>query len=78
MVCKEKKDIIFEIYKDTRMVFRLRDIALLLDDENYAILRKKLYYHVHTGKLLNPRKGIDAKAGYKPEELACLLYTPTY
>jgi hypothetical protein len=28
--------------------------------------------------LLNIRKGVYAKEGYKPEELACLLYTPTY
>jgi hypothetical protein len=28
--------------------------------------------------LLNIRRGIYAKQGYKPEELACILYTPTY
>ncbi|MEZ5070104.1 MAG: hypothetical protein R2751_03820 [Bacteroidales bacterium] len=35
-------------------------------------------YYVRTGKLLNPRMGIYAKANYNPEELACLLYTPSY
>jgi len=30
------------------------------------------------GERLNIRKGIYAKEDYKSEELACLLYTPTY
>jgi hypothetical protein len=33
---------------------------------------------VNEGLLLNLRKGIYAKKNYKPEELACILYTPTY
>jgi hypothetical protein len=33
---------------------------------------------VRTGKLLNPRKGIYSKPDYNNEELACLLYTPSY
>jgi len=51
---------------------------MLLEIEKEATLRKKLNYYVKTGKLLNPRKGFYAKEGYKPEELACLLYPPTY
>jgi hypothetical protein len=74
----EKKDLIFEMYRDNRMVFRINDIALLLGIEKTSSLCKKLFYYVQTGKLLNPRKGFYAKEGYKPEELACLLYTPTY
>ena len=72
------KDIIFELYKSSRTVFRIMDIALLLKIDKEATLRKKLNYYVKTGKLLNPRKGFYAKEGYKSEELACLLYTPTY
>lgn len=78
MVGDKRKDIIFEIYRDSRTVFRIGDIALLTDDEKDESLRKKLHYHVQCGKLLNPRKGFYAKAGYNPAELACLLYTPTY
>lgn len=33
---------------------------------------------VHNGRLLNPRRGIYAKPGYNNEELACLVYTPSY
>ena len=70
-------DILFEIYKDSRTVFRINDIALLLDS-NDRLLYQKLNKLVKKEKLLNIRKGIYAKEGYKSEELACLLYTPTY
>jgi len=78
MVGQKNKDILFEIYKNSLTVFRIGDIALLTGDTKTPLLCKKLYYYVQCGKLLNPRKGFYAKAGYNPEELACLLYTPTY
>ena len=78
MVDENKKDIIFELYKSSRSVFRIADIALLLNIEKTDALRKTLNYYVQTKKLLNPRKGFYTKEGYKPEELACLLYPPTY
>ena len=75
---KEKEiDILFEIYKDSRTIFKINDIALLINSGN-PLLYQKLNKLVKKGKLLNIRKGIYAKEGYKPEELACLLYTPTY
>ncbi|MCL2131665.1 MAG: hypothetical protein FWH36_04315 [Lentimicrobiaceae bacterium] len=70
-------DILFEIYKDSRTVFRINDIALLTNSDD-RLLYQKLNKLVKKGKLLNIRKGIYAKEGYKSEELACLLYTPTY
>ena len=78
MVGEKKENIIFEIYKSSRTVFRINDIALLMGKEKDDTLYKILNYHVKRGKLLNPRKGFYAKEGYKPEELACLLYPPTY
>jgi hypothetical protein len=78
MVGDDNKDIIFELYKSSRTVFRIMDIALLVNIKKTTSLRKKMNYYVQTGKLLNPRKGFYAKEGYKPEELACLLYPPTY
>jgi hypothetical protein len=71
------KDIVYEIYKDSRTVFRINDIAMILNIVD-GFLAQKLNRLVKEGLLLNPRKGIYAKQGYKPEELACLLYTPTY
>ena len=70
-------EILFEIYKDSRTVFRINDIALLINS-NDPLLYQKLNRLVKKGKLLNIRKGIYTKEGYKSEELACLLYTPTY
>ena len=70
-------DILFKIYKDSRTVFRINDIALLINSAD-RLLYQKLNRLVKKGKLLNIRKGIYAKEDYKPEELACLLYTPTY
>jgi len=70
-------DILFEIYKDSRTVFRINDIALLINSAD-RLLYQKLNRLVKKGKLLNIRKGVYAKEGYRSEELACLLYTPTY
>jgi len=78
MVGEKNRDTIFELYKSSRTVFRIMDIAMLLNIEKPESFRKILNYYVKTGKLLNPRRGFYAKEGYKPEELACLLYPPTY
>jgi hypothetical protein len=74
----KKESFIISIYKDTRTVFRLKDVALLVGDSNFKSLNNKVNYYVRTGKLLNPRKGIYAKPGFNPEELACIVYTPSY
>lgn len=74
----EKKDIVLAIYRESRTVFRLKDIAVLVGEENFQSLNKKLNYYVRTAKLENPRKGIYAKQGYNREELACSLFTPSY
>ena len=73
-----KNNIIFTVYKDIRTVFRLNDVALLVGETNFQSLNKKLNYYVRTGKLQNPRKGIYTKPNYNPEELACIIYTPSY
>jgi hypothetical protein len=73
-----KIDLILAIYQDSRTLFRASDIALLSGETNFQSLNKKLNYHVRTGKLQNPRKGIYAKPDYNREELACTLYTPSY
>jgi hypothetical protein len=71
-------NILLSIYKDRRTVFRLNDIAMLSGDTNFQSLNKKLNYYVRTGKLMNIRKGIYVKLDYNPEELACIIYTPSY
>jgi hypothetical protein len=73
-----ENNIVLTVYKHNRTVFRLNDIALLTGEMNFQSLNKKLNYHVRTGKLQNPRKGLYAKPGYSREELACTVYTPSY
>lgn len=73
-----KTDLIFSIYKDIRTVYKLKDIALLVGEENFGSLNQKLNYYVRTGKLFSPRKGIYTKSGYNKNELACTIYTPSY
>ena len=73
-----ENDLIFNLYNDSRTVYRLNDIAMLLGETNFESLNKRLNYFVRTGKLLNPRKGIYSKTAYNTEELACRVYTPSY
>lgn len=73
-----KNDMILAIFTDSRTVFRLKDIAMLVGESNFQSLNKKLNYAVRTGKLQNPRKGIYVKPRYRFEELACSIYTPSY
>ena len=75
---KAKVDIVLALYKESRTVFRLKDIAILVGEESFQSLNKKLNYYVQTGKLENPRKGIYAKPGYNIEELACTIFSPSY
>ena len=56
----------------------MASIALLTGESREGVLSKRLNYYVREGKLQNTRRGIYAKKGYNPEELACLLYTPSY
>lgn len=71
-------DILLAIYKEPLSVYRLKDIAILVNEDDFNSLNGKLNYYVRSGKLLNPRKGIYAKPGFTAEEVACKLYTPSY
>ncbi|SHJ57710.1 hypothetical protein SAMN05444280_12328 [Tangfeifania diversioriginum] len=73
-----KGEILFIIYQSNKSVFRLNEIAMLSGETNFISLNQKLNYYIRTGKLENPRKGIYAKPGFNPEELACSVYTPSY
>jgi hypothetical protein len=78
MVHGKNENIILQLYKSPRTVFRINDIAMLTGKEKDERLYKQLFYYVKSGKILNPRRGYYAKEGYKPEELACLLFPPSY
>ena len=72
------QNILLEVYNDKRNVFKISDIAQLSGIDDEKSLAWRMNYYVRQGRLLNPRKGIYAKKGYKIEELATCLYTPSY
>jgi len=72
------ESVLLTLYRDSRTVYRLKDIALLTGSTNFESLNNKLNYYVRKRKILNPRRGIYAKPGYDPEELACRIYSPSY
>jgi hypothetical protein len=71
-------NLIFNLYSNSRTVYKFIDIAMLLGETNYNSLKMKLNYYVKTGKLNNPRRGIYSKKTYNEEELACRVFTPAY
>ena len=66
------------IWKDVRTVFTTNQLALLLGVTNTTLVAKRMYYFVHSGQLLSLQRGVYAKPGYNPEELACVLQVPSY
>jgi hypothetical protein len=71
-------DLIYTLYNDKRTVFKFKNAAMLTGGTDYDSLKQRLNYFVRTGRLQNPRKGVYCKPNYSMEELACMLYTPTY
>ena len=78
MNSSRNNDLILSVFSDARTVFSLNDVGMLIGESDFKKLNERLNYYVRKGKLLRPRKGIYVKPGYKPEELACTLYTPSY
>jgi hypothetical protein len=78
MYSSRTDNLLLMVFKEKQTVFRLRDIALLSGESDFISINKKLNYYVRTGRLGNPRKGIYTKPGYNPEELACIVNTPSY
>ena len=75
-----QNQLLLDIYKDSRTVFTMPAIALSpwAEKESRASLLQKLNYYARNGSLLNLRRGLYAKKGYRPEEVACSLFAPSY
>jgi len=71
-------DLIYTLYKDSRTVFRLKDVSMLMGETSFDSLKLKLNYYVRTGRLQNLRKGLYCKSSYNQEELACRIFVPAY
>jgi len=73
-----QENIMLGLIESPRTAFSTKSIALLLNEKRDNLLTKKLNYYVQKGLLLNPRKGIYAKKNCNPEELAGLVFVPSY
>lgn len=73
-----RKNILLVLYKTNQTVFRLKDIALLIEENNFQSLNRRVNYLVSKKELLNIRKGTYALPEYNKEELASKIFTPSY
>ena len=73
-----RDNLMLTLSSSTRTAFNTKSVALLLNEKREVSLTKKLNYYVRKGLLLNPRKGIYAKKGVNFEELAGLVFVPSY
>lgn len=71
-------DILLTLYQRPEMVFSAVQIGLLFPELTNSQIRQRMFRYVQAGKILNPRKGFYAKPNFTTEELACLVYKPTY
>ena len=78
MFSSQMMDMIYTLYNDSRSVFRLKDIAMLMGETSFSSLNMKLNYYVRTERLQNPRKGLYCKPNYNLQELACRIFAPAY
>lgn len=69
---------LFTLLLREETIFTLNDVAMIMNEDNADNLKERMRTAVVRGVMLNPRKGIYAKPGYSPLELACKLYTPSY
>jgi predicted transcriptional regulator of viral defense system len=73
-----KTDFREAIFKSSRTVFRLRDIAMLTGMQDADNLKSAVSYYAEKGVLRNVRRGVYVKEEYSAEELACRIYSPAY
>ena len=73
-----QENIMLGLSESPRTAFNTKSIALLLNEKRDDSLTKKLNYYVQKALLLNPRKGIYAKKNYNLEEMAGLVFVPSY
>lgn len=67
-----------KILKSPQTVFRIKDLALLLEEDNSDKLKSKVNYYSKSGFLKRVRKNIYVKDDYNFLELANKLYNPSY
>ena len=73
-----KKNFIAAIYQSEKTVFTLKELSILLEEENFDNLKAVVNYYVKKKIIKNIRRGIYTKEIYEPFELAVKIYSPAY
>jgi hypothetical protein len=66
------------ILNSSRTVFTIQSLMVMSGLQDSKKITKSLHYYASEGKILNPRRGIYTKLRYEEQEMACLLYRPSY
>lgn len=70
---------ILGLYNSNNTVFSTKDIALLWEESDTRLVKKRIYRYVKADKLFSIRKGFYAKnKNYNKYELAIKIYNPSY
>lgn len=70
---------ILGLYNSNNTVFSTKDIALLWEESDTRLVKKRIYRYVKADKLYSIRKGFYAKnKNYNKYELAIKIYNPSY
>lgn len=72
------KNLILQLYSLPQTVFTMKQLVLLFPDLGAGLIRRRLHYHVSTGKLVRLRPGIYAKSEFNTWELGSKIYVPSY
>lgn len=73
-----KKNFAAAIYQSEKTVFTLKELSLLLEEENFHNLKAAVNYYVKKKIIRGIRRGIYVKENYESFELAVKIYPPAY
>ena len=66
------------ILNSSRTVFTIQSLMMMSGLEDSKKITKSMHYYATEGKVLNLRRGIYAKLRYEVQEMACVMYRPSY
>ena len=67
-----------QLYTTSQTVFDLKSLGKIRNEPNYDRLKSKAAYYASKGYLTRIRQGVYVKTNFNYQELACMLYTPSY
>jgi len=71
-------NLIQTILNSSRTVFTIQSLMMMSGLQDSKKITKSMHYYATEGKVLNLRRGIYAKLRYEVQEMACVMYRPSY